>query len=236
MIVRRADGQILHANDMLQLMLGADGELIVGREMYDFCADPDEGAMLLDNLRDAGRTDEFEIQIRQGDGGLVWGGGNAAPIAFDEAEACLVTVGDIEARRRAEKTLAEAAAEFVDMGAFPEMNPGPVLRVDRAATVVLGTMAWPELVQDLPRLTSAARARLATNGSTHHPALWTDKRLYRPAADRGHGDRRARAVLRARRPARRSAITSGGWSTVLAEGLTVSASSCGKRAEPAAIH
>ncbi len=150
MIVRRADGQIQHANELLQMMLGVDGDAIVGREMYDFCADADEGAMLVDELRDAGRTDEFEVQIKQGDGELVWVGVSASPIAFDGADACLATVVDIEARRQAEETLAEAAAELTDMGAFPEMNPGPVLRVDRAATVVLANAAARRLFEVRP--------------------------------------------------------------------------------------
>jgi signal transduction histidine kinase len=65
---------------------------------------------------------------------------------------------DITARRQDEKLLAQQAAELAEQARFPEMNPGPVLRLGFDATVVLANAAaraifgdalvgrpWPEL-------------------------------------------------------------------------------------------
>ncbi|HEX9729700.1 MAG TPA: ATP-binding protein [Gemmatimonadales bacterium] len=48
---------------------------------------------------------------------------------------------DVTARRQAERTLAEQARQLADMARFPEMNPGPVCRLDRHGSVVLANAA-----------------------------------------------------------------------------------------------
>ena len=48
---------------------------------------------------------------------------------------------DVTARKHDEETLAAQTAQIAEMARFPEMNPGPVFRVDRAATVLLANAA-----------------------------------------------------------------------------------------------
>ena len=65
---------------------------------------------------------------------------------------------DITARRQQEKLLAQQTAALAEVARFPEMNPGPVLRMDEAGTILLANAAardvfgsdpigrsWPEL-------------------------------------------------------------------------------------------
>jgi signal transduction histidine kinase len=52
---------------------------------------------------------------------------------------------DITERKRAERLLAEQAAQIAEMARFPEMNPNPVFRVDREANVVLANVAARDL-------------------------------------------------------------------------------------------
>jgi len=44
---------------------------------------------------------------------------------------------DVTAQRRSERLIAEKAAELAEAARFPDMNPGPVLRVDLDGTVLL---------------------------------------------------------------------------------------------------
>jgi signal transduction histidine kinase len=52
---------------------------------------------------------------------------------------------DITQRKRAERLLVEQAAKIAEMARFPEMNPGPVLRTDPDATIILANAAAREL-------------------------------------------------------------------------------------------
>jgi len=55
---------------------------------------------------------------------------------------------DVTRLKAAERALAERTAELQELARFPEMNPGPVCRLDRAATVVLANRAARELFED----------------------------------------------------------------------------------------
>ncbi|HSG81798.1 MAG TPA: ATP-binding protein, partial [Gemmatimonadota bacterium] len=54
---------------------------------------------------------------------------------------CAVTFVDITERRRQAKLLAEQAAALAEVARFPEMNPGPVLRLDLEGTVLMDNPA-----------------------------------------------------------------------------------------------
>jgi PAS domain S-box-containing protein len=59
----------------------------------------------------------------------------------DELVGCVVTFVDISERRRNEKLLAEHAAALAEAARFPDMNPGPVLRVDPEGVVQMANTA-----------------------------------------------------------------------------------------------
>ncbi len=58
------------------------------------------------------------------------------PVERDgELVGCVVTFVDISERRRNEELLAEQAAALAEAASFPDMNPGPVLRLNRKGIV-----------------------------------------------------------------------------------------------------
>ncbi|UCC74047.1 MAG: PAS domain S-box protein [Gemmatimonadota bacterium] len=62
-----------------------------------------------------------------------------------ELMGCVLTFVDISERRRQEQLLAEQAANLAEVARFPEMNPGPVLRVDLDGTVLMDNPAARDL-------------------------------------------------------------------------------------------
>ena len=81
---------------------------------------------------------------------------------------------DITARRQQEKLLARQTAALAEMARFPEMNPGPVLRMDQAGTILLANGAarevfgtdpigqsWPDLC---PSVDTAAWSDILASG------------------------------------------------------------------------
>jgi signal transduction histidine kinase len=142
-----SDGAILMANAAARVFL-ADGADLRGQSWHTVCPGmaPDLWRQVLDDGRAghdserAGRTVSFTY-VRSQRGDMVFAYG-----------------ADITARREDEKLLARQAAELAEQARFPEMNPGPVLRLGFDATVVLANAAaraifgealvgrpWPEL-------------------------------------------------------------------------------------------
>ena len=60
----------------------------------------------------------------------------------------VVTFVDITERKRVEEALAKQAAELTDLAAFPDMNPGPVCRLDRRGIIVLANRGARTLFAD----------------------------------------------------------------------------------------
>ncbi len=61
---------------------------------------------------------------------------------------CVLTFMDISERRHQEQLLAEQAATLAEVARFPEMNPGPVLRVDLEGTVLMDNPAARDVFGD----------------------------------------------------------------------------------------
>jgi PAS domain S-box-containing protein len=62
-------------------------------------------------------------------------------VRSDSGDVVFAYGADITARRRGERLLAEQAARLAEIARFPEMNPGPVLRLDLDANVLLANAA-----------------------------------------------------------------------------------------------
>ncbi len=140
-LARSSDGVILQVNRYLQDLLGAQAENMLGRAWTELCFDADEQAGLAAALADGGSVDGYELQLKSSDNTPLWVSASVEPVQFDSDAQLSFVVLDIEDRRALEDTLAESAAELTEMAAFPEMNPGAVLRVDRRGTVVLANSA-----------------------------------------------------------------------------------------------
>lgn len=65
-------------------------------------------------------------------------------------ELVFVYGADIQARKEAERELSYQTKKISVMAQFPEMNPGPVLRLDGQARVLLANAAARELFKDAP--------------------------------------------------------------------------------------
>jgi PAS domain S-box-containing protein len=61
---------------------------------------------------------------------------------------CVLTFLDISERRHQEQLLAEQAATLTEVARFPEMNPGPVLRVDLEGAVLMDNPAARDVFGD----------------------------------------------------------------------------------------
>jgi len=68
------------------------------------------------------------------------------PIVRDEKlMGCVVTFVDISERKRTEKLINEQSEKLAEIARFPEMNPGPVLRIDLEGTVLMANQAAYEV-------------------------------------------------------------------------------------------
>ena len=140
-LARSSDGVILQMNRYLQDLLGARAEDMLGRVWTELCFDADEQAGLEAALADGASVDGYELQLKTSADEPLWVSASVEPVQFDSDAQLSFVVLAIEDRRALEDTLAESAAELTEMAAFPEMNPGAVLRVDRRGTVVLANSA-----------------------------------------------------------------------------------------------
>ncbi len=71
------------------------------------------------------------------------------PVERDgELVGCVITFVDISERRRNEQLLAGQAADLAEVARFPDMNPGPVLRVDLEGIVLRANRAAREVCGD----------------------------------------------------------------------------------------
>jgi PAS domain S-box-containing protein len=61
---------------------------------------------------------------------------------------CVLTFMDVSERRRQEQLLAEQAATLAEVARFPEMNPGPVLRLDLDGNVLMDNPAARDVFGD----------------------------------------------------------------------------------------
>jgi len=108
---------------------------------------------------------------------------------------------DITRLKEAERELARQAAELAEMARFPEMNPGPVCRLDRESRVVLANRAARDLflrddldgaswVSVCPGMTPSLWERILTSSArTMHEARLGNRDLlftHTPGAEDGH--------------------------------------------------
>lgn len=129
-----ADGTVLMANAAARRFLGQDP--IAGNCWVDLCpgmtwelwkqvlaSDPGSGTRITHEAERDGVCILFSY-VRSDSGDLVFGYG-----------------ADITARREDERLLSEQAAILKEVARFPEMNPGPVLRMDGDGQVLLANAA-----------------------------------------------------------------------------------------------
>jgi signal transduction histidine kinase len=141
-VLRPDDGALLYANARFAELIGVPEDRIIGKTLGELLGAPGAHRVVL-----AAADGTGEEQIGGGPRRLTV---SARPVAFGGEPAALLAVF-------ADPT-SERAATQAEFARFPEMNPGPVLRLGLDATVVLANAAardvfggslvgrpWPEL-------------------------------------------------------------------------------------------
>ena len=77
-----------------------------------------------------GRPESIQVRVRTSDGQCRWAQVDVSRFELDGNPVLLTTFYDIGERKSAERQLEERAATVAEMALFPEMNPGPVFRLD----------------------------------------------------------------------------------------------------------
>ena len=126
-VMRRDDGVVLFANQALAEMLRQRVEDIQGSPIEEALANPDSRATLLRGLVD--RSDGIDVNGNRRDGSQLLLEASVRVLPQTDDAAVLVLFHDAAEQRQAE-------AELLDLARFPDMNPGPVLRIDHEATVL----------------------------------------------------------------------------------------------------
>ena len=82
-----------------------------------------------------GRAESIHVRVRTREGECRWAQADISRFELDGGPVLLTTFYDIGERKSAERQLEERAATVAEMALFPEMNPGPVFRLDLARIV-----------------------------------------------------------------------------------------------------
>jgi len=127
-------GKILLANTAAKNLFGKFQ--LVGLSWFDLC--PGIDSALWKKIMDAGHLYPVEAQI-----GNVWM--HFAHVTNASREYVFVYGTDITANKEAERMLAEQARTISEIARFPDMNPGPVLRLDLEGTIILSNAAASDI-------------------------------------------------------------------------------------------
>jgi signal transduction histidine kinase len=120
------DGTVLMANAAARRFLGA--EHLRGLNWIDVC--PGMTRRIWGDV--LGLDDRISIEVERGGTDILF-----TYIRSETGDLVFAYGADITARRRSERLLAEQAARLAEVARFPEMNPGPVMRVDDETGSVL---------------------------------------------------------------------------------------------------
>jgi signal transduction histidine kinase len=124
------DGTVVMANEAARVFLGEQD--ILGRSWVDLC--PGMSSELWRRILTSGQRITHEAE-REGVCILF------THVVADAGDLVFVYGADVTAHRRAERQLEEQAARLAEAARFPEMNPGPVLRMDIGGRVLLANAA-----------------------------------------------------------------------------------------------
>ena len=134
-VARGRDGTVLYANRRFGSLLGVPPDDAHGRPLGELLGASDALSTLTDAVDRGNGVGEVELLGRCPNGDELWLiGAVCRETVGDEPDALVMMVRDGSLRRRLE-------AEAVTLAELPEMNPGPVCRLDAAGTVVLANAA-----------------------------------------------------------------------------------------------
>ena len=142
-LVLISNGKYIYANEKTYSLFGVpDGELL-GRETKEFYADPEAHARALALLTKEGRVESLEVEIRRGDGALIWITVSSAPIIYDGEPSVFAGMIDITAAKQFEEALLESERRF---RAIAESSPIPLIITKQSDGEILYANAQTKLV------------------------------------------------------------------------------------------
>ncbi len=107
-----ADGLVLYVNEPLTEMIRVPAEELLGEVTPDFYANPADRAPFLSQIREHGFVDNYEINLKRGDGEVFWALVSGRVINYQGLPALLTSLVDIDNRKQAEATLAKQANQL----------------------------------------------------------------------------------------------------------------------------
>ncbi|MCB8965677.1 MAG: GAF domain-containing protein [Ardenticatenaceae bacterium] len=142
LISRLADGVMLYFNDAISVITGLSGTDLIGRATPDFYYDPAERTMYLQVLQSQGYVDNYELQLKRGNGEPFWALVSARIIDFEGEQSVITSLIDITARQEAQTAIAKRASELAT-----------VAQVGTAASTILDP---DDLLQEVVDLTKVS--------------------------------------------------------------------------------
>lgn len=142
-ITRLSDSTIIMINQRTAKLFSIDPSTVVGEEVQNFYANPDDRVEVLHTLRDQGYLDNFEVRILS-QGKKVWTSLSAAIIQYMDEPALFVAFVDIslrkdleEAMRKSEELYRSVVTASPDAIAISDLN-GVITMVSPAAVLMFG--------------------------------------------------------------------------------------------------
>lgn len=148
-VIDPARDQIVDANSKACRMLGYSCEELLSTPIT--AIHPNEMPKLLafaQSVFDQGYGWTNELSCMTKSGSTIPAEFSASVIDIGGSTRMIALVRDITERKRVEERLAKQAAELTDLAAFPDMNPGPVCRLDRRGIIVLANRGARTLFAD----------------------------------------------------------------------------------------
>ena len=149
-VTRLSDDTVVRVNPEYEHAYGFSGPELAGQDFRRMHFVPEDRDAALAAFA-GGRLESVEVRIRDRDGECCWAQADISRFDLEGKPVLLTTLYDIGGRKRAEQQAAESSAAIAELARFPDMDPGPVLRLDRSGQVVLANPAAKEVFgnQDL---------------------------------------------------------------------------------------
>ena len=141
-LVRPRDATVIHATPEFTELLGCEPDSLDQLQFTDLFAEPDRLRGLLQAAGAGNPVTDVELVARTGRGDdLVVLASFAVATGASESGAVVVVLHDVTGLSQLRAELKERSQELEELARFPEMNPGPVLRLDHEGTIVLANAA-----------------------------------------------------------------------------------------------
>ncbi len=111
-IARISDGKIMYANQHSCRVFGFSPEKFIKKKVSELYENLADRQVFLKMLAEQGRVSNFEVRLKKGDGGLLWGDLFSQPMDFKNEPCILTVVYDLTDRRKAEDEIRRLKKEL----------------------------------------------------------------------------------------------------------------------------